>query len=484
MEITDLIRPQFNSVGFLLAFTLLYLLYTLFGQKVQNRNWILLGFSLFFYSLLSGTFVFLMIGMAYSDFWIGRKMMQSKENIRHQWRNLSLVINLGILAAFKYFWFFSGIWFDLNDIPWHKPETWMVPVGLSFFVFKSLSYILDLYSEEMEESEKSFPDYLLFVSFFPTILAGPISFARDLLPELRIHRLPDKGVIGASLFLILTGMIKKFAFADYLAINMVDRIFDNPGLFTGVEHLLAAYGYTFQLYLDFSGYTEMMIGAAGLFGIRIKENFNQPFIAQNISEFWRRWHISLSSWFQEYVFTPLNFSWRKMGKYSAILAVIVTFLLSGLWHGAAWTFVLWGLLHGLAIGYDFISLPLRKKAKDILGAGIWKIMSIIFTLHFVVFTVILFRSDSLENAHWMIESILTRFRGDLFMNWVEAYAQPFYLLLGVIILHFLPVSWTKISSDYYAQLSWPIQAGVLLAVILFVFQFISSEQVSFQYLEF
>ncbi len=138
----------------------------------------------------------------------------------------------------------------------------------------------------------------------------------------------------------------------------------------------------------------------------------------------------------------------------------------------------------MAIGYDFVSLPFRKKAKDILGAGIWKIISIIFTLHFIVFTVILFRSDSLENASWMMESIVTRFRGDLFMNWVEAYAQPFYLLMGVILLHYLPISWTKNASDYYSKLSWPIQAGILLAVILLVFQFISSEQVSFQYLEF
>lgn len=483
-DIINFFSPQFNSIGFLLAFSVVYLLYVVAGKKVQNRNWILLGFSLFFYTLLSGAFVFLLIGMAASDFLIGRKLVESPESRRYKWRNLSLFVNLGILGLFKYYWFFSGIWFDLNDIPWHKPDTWLVPVGLSFFVFKSLSYILDLYNEQIEQAETNFWDYLLYVSFFPNILAGPISFARDLLPDVKVHRIPDKASIGASLFLILIGMIKKFALADYLALNMVDRIFDSPQLFSGMEHLMAAYGYTFQLYLDFSGYSEMMIGAAGLFGIRVMDNFNQPFIAQNISEFWRRWHISLSRWFQEFVFMPLNFSLRSLGKYAAVVAVIVTFLLSGLWHGAAWTFILWGVLHGLAIAWDFISAPWRQKMRAIAGNSLWKLTGIVFTLHFIVFTVVIFRSDSLANALFMLESIFVRFKGELFMDWIHAYSRPFYVLLAAMVIHYFPVQWTRLCSSYYATLSWPAQALVLLFVIVFVFQFVSSEMVAFQYLEF
>lgn len=483
-DLFNFFTPQFNSVGFLLIFSVVYLVYVLVGQRVQSRNWVLLLFSLFFYTLLSGAFVFLLIGMALSDFLIGKKIVNTEEHKRYKWKNLSLGINLGILAIFKYYWFFSGIWFDFNDIPWYKPDNWLVPVGLSFFVFKSLSYILDLYNEQIEEAEDNFWDYLLYLSFFPNILAGPISFARDLLPDIKVHRIPDKASIGASLFLIIIGMIKKFALADYLALNMVDRIFDSPQLFSGMEHLMAAYGYTFQLYLDFSGYSEMMIGAAGLFGIRILENFNQPFIAQNISEFWRRWHISLSKWFQEFVFMPLNFSLRSLGKYAAVIAVIITFLLSGLWHGAAWTFILWGVLHGLAIAWDFISAPFRNKLRALTGDLIWRLIGILFTLHFIVFTVIIFRSDSLSSALFMLESIITRFKGELFVDWIHAYSRPFYLLIAAMLIHYLPVQWTTRCSNYYASLSWPMQALVLMCVIVFVFQFISAEMVAFQYLEF
>lgn len=483
-DLFNFFTPQFNSIGFLLSFSVVYLVYVLVGQRVQNRNLILLLFSLFFYTLLSGAFVFLLVGMAFSDFLIGKKLSTAVEQNKIKWRNLSLVINLGILATFKYFWFFSGIWFEFNHIPWQKPETWLVPVGISFYIFKSLSYILDLYNEQIEEAEGNFWDYLLYLSFFPNILAGPISFARDLLPEFKNHRIPDKTSLGASLFLIMIGIVKKFALADYLALNLVDRIFDSPQLFSGFEHLMAAYGYTFQLYLDFSGYSEMMIGAAGLFGIRMLENFNQPFIAQNISEFWRRWHISLSRWFQEFVFMPLNFSLRSLGKYAAVLSVIITFLLSGLWHGAAWTFILWGVLHGLAIAWDFISAPFRQWMRVHLGDNLWKYIGIIFTLHFIVFTVIIFRSDTLDNALFMLESIVSRFKGDLFASWIHAYSKPFYLLMAAVFIHYLPVQWTARCSHYYASLSWPLQAFVLLCVIVLVFQFISAEMVAFQYLEF
>lgn len=480
MEILTWIRPQFNSTGFLVAFSCLYAAYVWGGKNVQFRNNLLLIFSLLFYYLLSGAWVLMLGFMAWSDFQIGQRIARVPENKKAFWKNISLFINLGVLAGFKYTWFFT----DVFQIPWHKPEFWIVPAGISFFVFKSLGYILDVYQETIEEPETRFRDYALYVSFFPTILAGPIAPARDMLPQLKHHHFPDKKQNGEALFLILMGMVKKFALADFLAVNMVDRVFESPHLFTGLEHWLAAWGYTFQLYLDFSGYSEMMVGAALLFGIRMQDNFNQPFIAGNISEFWRRWHISLSSWFQQYVFMPLNFSWRSMGKNAAIPAVIVTFLLSGLWHGAAWTFVLWGVLHGLAIAWDFFSQPVRQTLRSRVPESVWRWMSIALTLNFVVMTAILFRSDSLEIAGQMYQGIFTDFSLDLFSHWLETYQLPFGVMLGSILMHFFPVAWTKRASQWFGGLSVWMQALLIILAIVLVFQFISGEAVPFQYLEF
>jgi D-alanyl-lipoteichoic acid acyltransferase DltB (MBOAT superfamily) len=480
LDFSDWIRPQFNSVGFLLAFSILFIVYQLLGKRAKDRHLILLLFSLFFYYLLSGPFVVLLAGMAFLDYSIGKKMLQTSEDRRFIWRNLSLVMNIGVLGGFKYFWFFT----DALGIPWYKPEFWMVPVGISFFVFKSLSYILDIMNESIEEAETDYKNYLLYVSFFPTILAGPIVLARDFLPQLKESHISTKQENGEALFLILIGMIKKYAFADYLVLNLVDRVFDNPHLFTGMEHMIAAYGYTFQLYLDFSGYSEMMIGGALLFGFRIQQNFNQPFMAGNISDFWRRWHISLSRWFQEFVFIPLNFAWRAHGKNAAIAAVIVTFLLSGLWHGAAWTFILWGLLHGLAIAWDFFSVQWRQGLREKVPGKFWNVGSILLSLNFIVFSVILFRSDSLEMAMEMYNGIFTRFKGELFPYWIETYSKPFYLLLIVIFLHYLPNRITTVFQERFSRLSWYTQSLILIGAILFVFQFVSEGQVAFQYLEF
>lgn len=481
---SDWLNPNFNSIGFLLMFSLVYLAYVLWGQKVQARNFLLLGFSLLFYYLLSGKFILLLGAMAYSDFIIGKKIISAPEKNKIHWRNLSIVINISVLATFKYFWFFAGTWYDLNHEDWSQPESWIIPVGISFFIFKSLSYTLDIFQENIEEAESSFADYLLYVSFFPNILAGPISLARDFLPQLKTHRIPGNTETGTGLFLIICGMLKKYALADYIAVNLVDRVFENPHLFTGLEHLMAAYGYTFQLYLDFSGYSEMMMGGAMLFGITLMPNFNQPFIADNISHFWRRWHISLSRWFQEFVFIPLNFSWRSLGRHAAVLAVITTFLLSGLWHGAAWTFVIWGLLHGLAIAWDSVSLNFRLKMKSMLGEKCWTVISILLTFHFVVFTVILFKSENTDIALEMYRGIFTRFNSGIFSYWMEGYHKPFMIILLAAILHYIPESWTNIVQTQFIKLAWPAKAIIITGSIILVFQTLSADQVPFQYLEF
>jgi len=478
------ITPGFNSILFFLGFTLLYALYVLWGNKIQLRNALLLGFSLIFYIALSGNYIFLLILISLSDYMIGNKMLKVKDQDKIKWRNLALCIDLGILGYFKYLWFFADTGNVLFDFNFHKPEQWLVPVGISFYIFKSLSYILDIFHEKIETPAPGFSNYLLYLSFFPNIMAGPIVPARDFLPQLISSKLPSQRDNSLALFMILCGMIKKYGMADALGLDMVDRVFTHPHLFAGVEHLMAAYGYTLQLYLDFSGYSDMMIGGSMLLGIHIHMNFNAPFRAGNISEFWRRWHISLSLWFQEFVFIPLNYTWRRLGIKAVVYAVLITFLLSGLWHGAAWTYVLWGLLHGLAIVWDTLSKQWRMSAQKWFGSKFWNILSIFLTFHFIVFTIVLFRSDSMELALEMFKGIFTNFNIHLFGDWLYAYQKPFIILMSGLILHYLPDKWTENIRNVFVDLPWSVQSIILAFIIFILFQGISAESVPFQYLQY
>jgi alginate O-acetyltransferase complex protein AlgI len=484
IEIISKYRPGFNTLPFLIAFTVLYIVYALYGQKVKTRNILLLLFSLGFYYLLSGKYILLLIGISASDYLIGKYMIGSSEQKKNRLKNLAVCIDLGVLAWFKYIWFFADTgnqWFDM-DIT--RPEGWITPVGISFYIFKSLTYIFDIHREEIETAENSYPDYLLYVSFFPNILAGPIAFARDLLPQFKVHTIPSHADIGKAMFLILIGAIKKYAIADRLGSDLVDRVFENPHLFAGIEHLMAAYGYTFQLYLDFSGYSDMMIGGALLFGIHLLPNFNQPFIAQNISEFWRRWHISLSKWFQEYVFMPIHFAWRSAGKVALIAAVILTFALSGLWHGAAWTYVVWGLLHGLGIAWDSLGSGVRTFLKQKTGPGIWRVLSILLTFHFIVLTIILFRAADMHLAMEMYSEIFLHPNFALLPNWISGYSFPFTLIILACILHYVPDSITQRTETWFIQSHWVLKSCIISAVILLIFQLMTSDTVPFQYLQY
>ena len=241
------------------------------------------------------------------------------------------------------------------------------PIGISYFVFKSLGYVLDVKREMIEEPEKNYANYLLYVSFFPNILAGPISKARDLLPKFKEKSVVDKKIINAAVFMIIIGLIKKIAIADYLAANMVGRVFESPQFFSGVDLFMACYGGLIQLFFDFSGYTDIVVGLALLMGFQIKGNFNQPFKAKNITDFWRRWHISLYEWLSEYIYQPLAFIWRKQKLLGTLMAVIITFLISGIWHGPNWVFIVWGSLHGLMICWDVLTSKYRSKLATLGG---------------------------------------------------------------------------------------------------------------------
>lgn len=473
---------QFNSVIFFLLFSAFYLLYSFSIKKTGVRNVLLLIFSLFFYYKIANSFVILLILMATSDYFIGRAIASTQSNKkRNGWLILSLTINIGLLLFYKYTQFLVDSWMGFNQqstIDLHIIQ----PIGISFFVFKTLSYIFDLHREMIEKAEKNYINYLLYVSFFPTILAGPIAKARNLLPQFQKSVEITKTHIGKGLFLIMSGLFFKIVIADYLAVNFVDRVFDAPIYFSGFEAAMASIMAMIQIYYDFAGYTNMVLGIALLLGFYIEPNFNKPFLATNITDFWRRWHITLSTWFNEYLFTPLSFSFRSLKKWGVVFAVLITFFVSGLWHGAAWTYILWGLSHGIAIAWDTATQKNRKKIASFIPKAIYQPFSITLTVAFLSLSVVLFKSSNLSIAGQIYQMIFTKFDISLLIQWVSIYFYPAIILLLAIVLHYIPQRITEHFIILFSNLNWVLKAMIIFIFTILIYQVYISASQPFIYL--
>ena len=476
----------FNSVLFFILFTVFYLLYIAVFNKIKARNILLLIFSFYFYYKVSGPAVILLLIMASSDYFIGLGIFKAKKQAIKGWLLLlSLIINLGCLCYFKYTNFFLQTWLGITQ-PSQLPLVLniLLPIGISFYVFKTLSYVLDVYRDVIEYPERNYFSYLLYVSFFPNILAGPISKARDLLPQINKKLFITNEFIGKGFFLIMCGAFKKVFIADFLAANFVDRVFQSPNLFSGFENLMASYGATIQIYADFSGYTDIVIGIAFLLGFSIDANFNKPFLAKNITDFWRRWHMTLSKWLNEYLYTPLSFSFRKLRRIGIIFSLLITFFLSGFWHGPSWTYILWGLSHGIAMSYDILSDGFRDKIKKVMNIKVYNFISIFITFHFLSFSIILFKSADLTTARVVYSKIFNNLDFSLAKDWVRLYSMPFMVMVLAYILHYLPMSWNNYLTSRYTKLNWVFKTMIFVFAILFIYQAYSSEAMPFVYLEF
>lgn len=350
----------FSTVLFLFLVTGALFIYRLLQSFGSARIYFLLLFSFYFYYKVTGELLWVLILIAVINYAGGYLLLQMKSaGMRRFAVFLTAALNLIALGYFKYTNFLletiSGITggeFDALDI--------ILPIGISFYVFKGLSYIFDIYFEKITEPA-GLRDFILYMAFFPNVLAGPIDRAVDFLPQIKREEPLTKAEMGRATFLLMSGLFKKAIIADYISINFVDRIFDVPLRFTGVENLIGVYGYALQIYFDFSGYTDMALGIALLFGFKLTENFNFPYKAAGVADFWRRWHISLSSWLLDYLFTPMQLSMRKFRVYGNALALFITFVLCGIWHGSEWTFVLWGTLHGFFMVYSLLLNDWRKK---------------------------------------------------------------------------------------------------------------------------
>lgn len=396
----------FNS-GFFLYFLLAFCaVYALLGNYIRLRTKVFTLFSLYFFYKACGIYVLLVFGAAIVDYFLSNRIYKSKQTSHKKLLLIaSIVINLGVLCYFKYTDFVVAI---LNDLNFSSitPLGVILPIGISFYTFENISYTLDVYRNKFIPV-RSFWDYLFFLSFFPKLVMGPIVRAADFIPQINKQYNLTQTDIAKGAYLIATGLIKKVIISDYIYTNLVQFVFDAPMRYSGLECLLAVYGYALVIYCDFSGYSDMAIGLARWFGFDININFLSPYQSSSITEFWRRWHISLSSWLKDYLYIPLG--GNKLGKQRQYINLFITMLIGGLWHGANVTFVVWGALHGLMLAIDKL---LREKIRlpfKLFSPEINKLIGVIFTFHFVCFCWIFFKAENMQKAFEVLHQITSNF---------------------------------------------------------------------------
>lgn len=395
----------FNSITFLLFFVSFFLLYWFVPNKnVKFQNCILLLGSYIFYGWADWRFLFLIIGISILNYNLGIFIEKTSNQKRRQFLlYVGLIQGIGGLVFFKYFNFFITSFndsFKLLNINCNlQTLNIIVPLGISFFTFRTISYILDIDKGKIEAS-KDWIVFFNYVSFFPTVLSGPIDKAKTFIPQLERNRVYNFNHSADGFRQILWGLFKKVVVADNCAI-LTNSIFEDYHNLPSSSLLLGAFLYTIQIYADFSGYSDMAIGFSRLLGFNITKNFDFPLFSQNIAEFWRKWHISLTSWLTEYVFTPLSIAFRDFGTFGLILAILVNFTIIGIWHGANWTYVLFGFLHGIYFIPLIIKGTMNKKkkiAKDKLLPSFNEFINIVSTLTLVMLTMIIFRSETIVKA--------------------------------------------------------------------------------------
>lgn len=468
----------FNSGLFLFLFAGFLIVYKALSAHPLWRKLFVIAFSLYFYYKSSAECCFILLGVCLSDYLLGNLLGWLKSDF---WRRcvvaVNVIVNVGMLVYFKYFNLMIDIVsnftvkeFDALDV--------ILPAGISFFTFRSISYIVDIYRGEIKPA-RNLIDYTFFLTFFPPLLAGPVVRAKDLLPQIKENPEATHEMASEGLFLIMAGLIKKVLIADYISGNFVDRIFDNPTLYSGFENLMGITGFTIQLYCDFSGYSDMAIGIALMLGYRFKENFAAPFKAQNPSEFWRRWHISLSSWLRDYVYIPLG--GNRKGVFRTYLNNFLTMLIGGLWHGAAWKFVFWGAMHGVGLAVHKACKPVLKKIPDNFATDfLFWLMTFVYVSLLWVF----FRAADFQASVTIIESLFTGWDLREFPEFCTERAAWCIMMAALIVMHFVPQRWADYVQDVFIRAPWIIKLIVFLCAVQLVISFMSAEVQPFIYFQF
>jgi len=467
----------FNTGFFLLLFLGFLAVYQLLRHQHRARLLYVTAFSLFFYYKSSGWYFLLLVFSTIVEYNFARWIADSPNHAKRKLLLvLSLLVNLGMLFYFKYTNFFLSGFQALTGRPVPVLHV-LLPVGISFYTFQTLSYTIDVYRGQIKPLRNIW-DFAFFVSFFPQLVAGPIVRASDFIPQIPRPPFVSRTDMGRAVVLIAAGLFKKAIISDYISLNYVDRIFDNPGLYSGIENLLGVYGYALQIYCDFSGYSDIAIGIALLLGYRLPPNFLSPYQSTSITEFWRRWHISLSSWLRDYLYIPLG--GNRRGVVRQYLNLFITMLLGGLWHGASLTFVLWGALHGAALAVDkLFQQVFRPRATWLNKALGWFI-----TFHFVCFCWIFFRAGTFEVATQVIHQIATNLHPDLLPQVLGSFRPAFALMALGYALHAIPDGITFRLEGFMGRRSVVTQAVLITVIIWLVIQVKSAEIQPFIYFQF
>lgn len=475
-------QPMIFSSGiFLFLFLAFSFVYMLLQKRVTARLLFVTLFSYYFYYKSSGIYFFLLGIVTVSDFFLARRMQQTDDNFKRKMLVvISLCVNLGLLCYFKYTNFFYQMLCPLWNGSF-QPLDIFLPVGISFFTFQSLSYTIDVYRKDLKPLDNLL-DYAFYVSFFPQLVAGPIVRARDFIPQIRRPLLVTNEMFGQGVFFIVSGLFKKAVISDYISVNFVERIFDNPSLYSGLENLFGVYGYALQIYCDFSGYSDMAIGIALLLGFRFPINFNSPYKSDSVTDFWHRWHISLSTWLRDYLYISLG--GNRKGKLRTYINLVLTMLLGGLWHGASWNFVVWGGLHGAALALHKGLRSLLHRPKQYRSTGWRKVAAVLITFHFVCLCWIFFRNSTFDGSISMISQIFTSFHPELASQLFVGYWKVFALMGIGYLLHWCPDSWQNACSRGMVRMPVVVQAFILIALIFLVIQVKSSDIQPFIYFQF
>ncbi|HKK42454.1 MAG TPA: MBOAT family O-acyltransferase [Bacteroidales bacterium] len=491
-------RPMiFTTPAFWLFFLFVLAGYSIVFKKKFLRNVYLFLISLFFYYKSGGLFLSLLILVTLTDYICGLLIYGSQKRLaRRFFVFISIITNLGLLAYFKYTGFFIntvngllGTSFKAYDFlaafsnahlgTSFNVENILLPVGISFFTFQSLSYIFDVYRKKVEPV-RNIIDFGFYVSFFPQLVAGPIVRASEFIPQLYEDFHLSKREFGHALFLISKGLIKKIIISDFIAINFIDRVFDAPSVYSGFENLMAIYGYGLQIYCDFSGYTDIAIGLGLILGFRLPVNFNSPYKSSSVSEFWKRWHISLSRWLKDYLYIPLG--GNRKGKLRTHFNLMMTMLLGGLWHGADIRFIIWGGLHGAGLVVNKIWQSIfRGKGK---GSFLLKMLSVFITFQFVNFAWVFFRARDMTSVRIMFRQITESFSPGSYMTVIPAYSSVFILILAGYAIHFLP---EKIKESYrglFINMPLLFQLAVIMIVAVMLYQMRTISVMPFIYFRF
>ncbi len=469
----------FNSGLFWCLFLIFLPIYGMLKNKRTKMMVFVIAFSLYFFYKSSGGFFLLLVATSVLDWFFALQIkIETTKKMRRFWLWLSIAISVGILGLFKYSNFV--IW-NINELMKSnfQPLDLIMPLGISFYTFKTISYVVDVYKGKIEPTE-SWLDYLFYLSFFPALAMGPIVRAREFLPQLRDNKEPTKQMIYSGFWLVLLGVIKKAVFADYLA-QYSDIAFGSADGYSGFELAMAMIGYTMQIYCDFSGYSDMAIGLGRIMGFDLGINFNFPYRSLNPTEFWKRWHITLSMWLMDYVYIPLG--GNRKGKLRQYFNLVATMLIGGLWHGAAWNYIVWGGVHGVGLIVHKITkkpldnyLPSDNKAV--------KFVSWLLAFIFIVITMTIFGAGDVGTSWTVIRKSFTEFDPAYFTFFVRARYTWCILLTIIFALHFVPVKIYERLTSWFVGCHWLVKLLIFVVVVQMVIQFSSAEVKPFIYNQF